>query len=136
MFIACVMQLHNPRYLCRRQSLSHALQIARLPQLRRLRLETCSYSSSSLSRLLALSGSLTRLELAEMEDLSAEGGMAALTRLQHLLCWLGSPEAGEAIAAALPHLTGLTCLVREGHGDVGGKRRRDFVGRRAAKLFG
>jgi hypothetical protein len=76
-----------------------------------LRLETCSYSSSSLSRLLALSGSLTRLELAEMEDLSAEGGMAALTRLQHLLCWLGSPEAGEAIAAALPHLTGLTCLM-------------------------
>jgi hypothetical protein len=90
------------------------LQFVRLPRLHRLRLESCSYSTGSMSRLSALSGSLTRLEIEDVVNPVAEAGLAALTRLQHLMCALVLEEAGQAVAAAVHHLTGLTCLSGRG----------------------
>ena len=61
-----------------------AWQVAQLPRLQRLLLDQCDYSPDSLSsQLSALSGSLTRLEVSEME-LPSQEALAALTRLQHL----------------------------------------------------
>ncbi|PRW21009.1 small GTP-binding [Chlorella sorokiniana] len=84
-------------------------QFARLPQLQRLKLDCCSYSPDSQSKLSALGGSLTRLQVHDMEP-PGQDCLATLTRLQHLECDMVVPEAHEAVAAALPHLTGLTCL--------------------------
>ncbi|PRW21137.1 TMV resistance N-like [Chlorella sorokiniana] len=83
-------------------------QIAQLPQLRRLQLRDCYFPSDDLSRLSSLAGSLTRLDAARA-NLAADG-LAALTRLQHLNCFAEEHGAMQAIEAALPHLTGLTCL--------------------------
>jgi hypothetical protein len=84
------------------------VQFTQLPRLQRLELEGCAYSGGSLSHLSALGSSLTRL------DVSAEGTaavLAALTRLQHLDSRIESETARQTMTAALPHLTGLTCLV-------------------------
>jgi len=86
------------------------LQFAQLPQLQRLKLFACDYSAHSLSRFSALSGSLTRLDVQHFG--LPTPSLAALTRLQHLrYCPDDLGIAAEAIAYALPHLTGLTCLV-------------------------
>lgn len=90
------------------------MQLAQLPQLQRLLLDECSYSADSLSRLAALGGSLTRLDLADMVGPTTGESLAALSRLEHLqyAIDLGIEEAGEAVGLALPHLTRLTYLVR------------------------
>jgi len=67
-----------------------------------------------MSRLSALSGSLTRLEVSNGPLTAPQ--LAMLTRLQHL-CWFTGHADSSAVAShALPHLTGLTCLV----GSLGG----------------
>ena len=68
----------------------------------------CDYSAESMQQLSLLSGSLTRLE-AIYANMPSVAGLPALTRLQHLECT--ESRSGEGIAGALPHLTGLTCLV-------------------------
>ena len=67
------------------------------------------YSADSLSRLSALSSSLTRLNI-DMCSMSSTA-LAGLTRLQHLYCIPFSADTCAAVTGALPHLTGLTCLV-------------------------
>ena len=86
------------------------MQLAQLPRLQRLKLCECGYSADSLSPLSALAGSLTRLEVSGTWLPAAS--LAALTRLQQLHFDICRWPAVLATAAALPHLTGLTCLVR------------------------
>ncbi len=85
--------------------------MAQLTRLQRLNLCTHSYSSGSLSCLSAMAGSLTRLHLSSAHGPSA--GLAVLTRLQHWECRINNEAATQALAGALPHLAGLTCLVRQ-----------------------
>ena len=92
---------------------SHAiptcLQFAQLPQLQRLKFDMCDCSADSMSRLSALSSSLTRLEVSNGPLTAPQ--LAMLTRLQHF-CWLtGHADSSAVASSALPHLTGLTCLV-------------------------
>ena len=93
---------------------SICVQLTQLPRLERLRLEYCSFVSESLSHLSALAGSLTRLETLLVRDIPT-AGLAALTRLQHLRWSVHDGAAVQSVAGALPHLTGLTCLVSWGH---------------------
>ncbi len=85
------------------------LQFAQLPQLQRLRLYQCGFSANSLSQLSTLSGSLTRLERL-CGNLSTPT-LAALTGLRNLAYMPAPSGTCAAAVAALPHLTGLTCLV-------------------------
>lgn len=94
-------------------SLPPSLQITQLPQLQRLQLADCGFPAASLAQLSALSGSLTRLDSVR-SLLTTPAGLGALTRLQHLRCVVEDGATMVAVEAALPALTGLTCLVGAG----------------------
>lgn len=89
------------------------LQFTYLPQLARLALLWCRFSSASMAPLSRLAGSLTWLEISWGE---APASLAALTRLQHFLLWEGElpNEASQSFSSALQHLTQLTGLVSAG----------------------
>lgn len=89
------------------------MQITQLPQLQRLQLADCGFPAASLAQLSALSGSLTRLDSVR-SLLTTPAGLGALTRLQHLRCVVEDGATMVAVEAALPALTGLTCLVGAG----------------------
>lgn len=89
--------------------------MSQLTRLQRLKLGGYFLSPSSLSQLSALASSLTRLELCFTEMPTA--ALAALTRLQHWKFETSDEGAALDVASALPHLTGLTCLVSGASGD-------------------
>ncbi len=84
--------------------------MAELPRLADLELESMDLPAASVAPLSRLAGSLTRLQLT---CCSVPAALPALTRLQHLSVrdCSEADDRGGAIAAALPNLLQLTCLV-------------------------
>lgn len=78
----------------------------------------CWYAADSLAWLSGLAGSLTRLDL-DFTPVPADV-LATLTRLQHLEQGIEDEAGALAVAGALPHLTGLTCLVSGVNGNLSG----------------
>ncbi len=85
------------------------LQVAQLPRLASLSLDSCQYSPASLGVLSRLNGSLTSLDI---ESGYLTGSMSALTQLRDLRLWDCDPHGTDAVlSAALPHLRHLSRLV-------------------------
>ncbi len=95
-----------------------ALQVAQLPRLSSLCLDSCSYTPASLGALSRLSGSLTHLQLV---GACVPATLSTLTNLQSLSLWDSRPpeEGDEAVlSGALPHLRQLSRLVSDLRGGM------------------